>query len=151
MSQREVRVPDAVQREALAERCTADPGPPQSVTVPGLQRTSADNVCAAALRPGHPLPRQSALAPLALIGPAQRSISLGTNLVRYSGVRRSGAGMVTPMLANRSRTAGVSTASFDAFASLCTIASAVPFGNENDPQLPQSRPERPISRAVARF
>jgi hypothetical protein len=34
-------VPDAVQREALAERCTADPGPPNSefVAIPGLQRT----------------------------------------------------------------------------------------------------------------
>jgi hypothetical protein len=35
------RVPDAVQRAALAERCTADPGPPQTETVPGLQRTAS--------------------------------------------------------------------------------------------------------------
>jgi hypothetical protein len=36
-----LRVPDAVQREALAERCTADPGPPNSefVAIPGLQRS----------------------------------------------------------------------------------------------------------------
>jgi Autographiviridae endonuclease VII len=34
-------VPDAVQRGALAERCTADPGPPQTVTVPGLQRSTS--------------------------------------------------------------------------------------------------------------
>jgi Recombination endonuclease VII len=39
------RVPDAVQRGALAERCTADPGPPRIVTVPGLQRTTS--CCAA--------------------------------------------------------------------------------------------------------
>ena len=66
-------------------------------------------------------------------------------------MRRSGAGMVTPMLLNRSRTAGVSTASFDALASRCTIASGVPFGNENEPQLPQSSPARPCSCAVGRF
>jgi uncharacterized protein len=48
------RVPDAVKREALAERCTADPGPLQS---PFLERS---RVCSAplrfahsALRPGH--------------------------------------------------------------------------------------------------
>jgi len=40
--------------DCAAERCTADPGPPRTVTVPGLQRTNADFVCAAALRPGHP-------------------------------------------------------------------------------------------------
>src|SRR6202035_286730 len=37
------RVPDAVQHEALAEWCTAGPGPfetPESGTVPGLQRTT---------------------------------------------------------------------------------------------------------------
>jgi Recombination endonuclease VII len=34
-------VPDAVQRAALAERCTADPGPPRTVTVPGLQRSTS--------------------------------------------------------------------------------------------------------------
>jgi hypothetical protein len=33
------RVPDAMQRERYAKRCTADPGPPQTGTVPGLQRT----------------------------------------------------------------------------------------------------------------
>ena len=33
-------VPDAVQREALAKRCTADPGPPQTRALPGLQRTT---------------------------------------------------------------------------------------------------------------
>src|SRR5262249_51225035 len=32
------------------------------------------------------------------MGPAQRAISLTTNLARYSGVLRSAAGMVTPML-----------------------------------------------------
>ena len=37
------RVPDAVQR--VTERCTADPGPPQTGTVPGLQRTTS--CCAA--------------------------------------------------------------------------------------------------------
>jgi hypothetical protein len=36
-----LRVPDAVQREALAERCTADPGPPRAVTVPVLQRSTS--------------------------------------------------------------------------------------------------------------
>jgi Recombination endonuclease VII len=34
-------VPDAVQRGALAERCTADPGPPRTVTVPVLQRSTS--------------------------------------------------------------------------------------------------------------
>src|SRR5271166_4843423 len=41
---REIRVPDAVQRVALAERCSADPGPLQAtifVAVPGLQRTAS--------------------------------------------------------------------------------------------------------------
>jgi len=33
-------VPDAVQRERYAKRCTADPGPPQTGTVLGLQRTT---------------------------------------------------------------------------------------------------------------
>ena len=49
-----LRVPDAVQREALAERCTADPGPPNSefVVIPGLQRTVTRGVHAA-LRPGN--------------------------------------------------------------------------------------------------
>ena len=49
-----LRVPDAVQREALAERCTADPGPPNSefVVIPGLQRTR-DAARHAALRPGN--------------------------------------------------------------------------------------------------
>jgi hypothetical protein len=44
-----VRVPDAVQRAALAERCTAGPGPfqtPEFVTVPGQQRTTK-RCCAA--------------------------------------------------------------------------------------------------------
>ena len=42
-----LRVPDAVQRGAPlgAERCTADPGPPRTVTVPGLQRITS--CCAA--------------------------------------------------------------------------------------------------------
>jgi hypothetical protein len=48
------------------------------------------------------------------MGAAHRSISLGTNFARYSGVRRSGGGMVTPMPLKRSRVAGVSTASFTA-------------------------------------
>jgi hypothetical protein len=39
------RVPDAVQRVALAEPCTADPGPPQTVKVPVLQRSTS--YCAA--------------------------------------------------------------------------------------------------------
>jgi|RhiMethySRZTD1v2_1073278.scaffolds.fasta_scaffold3259550_2 hypothetical protein len=42
-----LRVWDAVQREGLAERCTADPGPSRgrSLKVPGLQRTPSP--CAA--------------------------------------------------------------------------------------------------------
>ena len=91
---------------------------------------------------------QSALAPLALIGPAQRSISLATNPVRYCGVLRSGAGMVTPRLLKRSRTAGVSTASLDALARRCTIASGVPLGNENEPQCRNRGPASPSSCAV---
>src|SRR5499426_3687441 len=66
------------------------------------------------------------------MGPAQRAISLTTNLARYSGVLRSAAGMVTPMLLNRSRTAGVSTASLTALASRRTISSGVPFGKESE-------------------
>jgi hypothetical protein len=46
---------------------------------------------------------QSALAPLALIEPAQRSSSLGTYFFRHAGVRRSAA-MVTPIALWRSRT-----------------------------------------------
>src|SRR5215831_7142850 len=34
-------VPDAVQRVTKVERCTADPGPPRTGTVPGLQRIIA--------------------------------------------------------------------------------------------------------------
>src|SRR5262245_61146757 len=37
------RVPDAVQRVALAERCTAEPGPPRTVTVPVLQRSTTQS------------------------------------------------------------------------------------------------------------
>jgi hypothetical protein len=48
-AQRPPGVPDAVQRVALAERCTADPGPPRTVTVPVLQRNTPG--CAA---PGTP-------------------------------------------------------------------------------------------------
>src|SRR5262249_51217490 len=92
---------------------------------------------------------QSSLAPLALMGPAQRAISLTTNLARYSGVLRSAAGMVTPMLLNPSRPAGGSTASLTALARRRTISSGVPLGNESEPQLPQSRPARPSSCAVA--
>src|SRR5262249_8767448 len=44
-----------------AERCTADPGPPRTITVPGLQRATTQSsvrrlrklICGAALRPGH--------------------------------------------------------------------------------------------------
>src|ERR1700682_1453805 len=46
---RPLRVPDAVQRAALAERCTAGPGPvqtPESGTVTVLQRTTK-RCCAA--------------------------------------------------------------------------------------------------------
>jgi hypothetical protein len=63
-----------------------DDEPPQHRSPPS-SRTPYASICA----------HQSALAPLALIGPAQRSISLGTNFARYSGVLRSGAGIVTPM------------------------------------------------------
>src|SRR5262249_53457503 len=82
------------------------------------------------------------------MGPAQRAISLTTNFAKYSGVLRSGAGMVTPMLLNRSRTAGVSTASLVALARRRTISSGVPLGKESEPQLPQSRPARPSSCAL---
>src|SRR5262249_25111864 len=114
--------------------------------------TSASTRVFDALLPGHDEHApHSTLAPLALMGAAHRSISLGTNFVRYSGVRRSGGGMVTPMLSKRSRTAGASTASFTALARCRTVSSGVPLGKESDAQLPQSRPERPCSCAVGRF
>jgi hypothetical protein len=49
---------------------------------------------------------QSIDIPLARIGRAHFSISLGMNLVRYSGVRRSGGTTFVPKLLKRSRTAG---------------------------------------------
>src|SRR5882724_12214452 len=51
---------------------------------------------------------QSMVAPLARIGPLHRSISLTTNLARYSGPLRSGAMTPAPMAVKRSRTEGVS-------------------------------------------
>jgi len=58
----EACVPAAVQREALAERCTAEPGPfqaPAFVTIPGLQRTAAR--CAAPGIPYTAIPLTKAL------------------------------------------------------------------------------------------
>jgi hypothetical protein len=51
------------------------------------------------------------------------------NFARYSGLRLSGAATVTPTLAKRSLTSGVSTASLAATASRRTIVSGVPLGN----------------------
>ena len=48
----ESRVPDAVQRGALAERCTADPGPPQTGTIPVLQRTTTRESAPCCAAPG---------------------------------------------------------------------------------------------------
>src|SRR5262249_19632234 len=91
----------------------------------------------------------SSLAPLALMGPAHRSISLGTNFVRWFGVLRFGGGTVTPIDLNRSLTAGVSTAAFTAWARRCTTSRGVPLGKDSEAQLPQSRPPSPCSCAVA--
>src|SRR5215467_11457310 len=93
----------------------------------------------------------SPLTPLALIGPAHFSISAGMNLARYSGLLRSGATTVTPSVANRSRTHGVSIVSADALASLRTIASGVLSGSTMAPQAPQSNSPSPASFADNNF
>ena len=69
------------------------------------------------------------------------------NCARYSGLRRSGAATVTPALAKRSRTSGVSTTSLVAPASRRTIASGVPLGKTKALQVLQSRSGRPCSCA----
>src|SRR6266446_4967531 len=43
------------------ERCTADPGPPQTVTVPGLQRTTSLRSCCAAPGTRHRTPSNATL------------------------------------------------------------------------------------------
>src|SRR5712691_1327841 len=75
-----------------------------------------------------PYPHHSAGTPLALIGPAHFSISLGMYFARYSGLLRSGAGMVTPTVSRRARTDVRSSVSLAALARRRTIASGVPLG-----------------------
>src|SRR5262249_33482409 len=65
---------------------------------------------------------QSAIAPLARIGPAHLSISLATKVCRYAGVRRSGATTMSPISFMRSRKAGMSMTATSAALSLATMA-----------------------------
>ena len=62
--------------------------------------------------------------PAALIGPPHFSISLSTNVCRYSGERRSGATRVTPSSRIRSCSAGVFIASIVALVLACSSATA---------------------------
>src|SRR4029077_17946533 len=78
---------------------------------------------------GEALP-QSALIPGCRIGSAQRSISSGRNLARYSGVRRSGGTISRPSSSSRLRIAGSSMASLIALLSLRTIGSGGPLRQE---------------------
>jgi len=79
------------------------------------------------------------------------SISLATNVCRYSGVRRSGATSVTPSSCMRSLSAGVFIASTVASLSFLTMAAGVPLGRKKAFQVMASKLARPSSCAVARF
>src|SRR4029077_237069 len=83
---------------------------------------------------------QSALIPAARIGFAQRSISAGRYLARYSGVRRSGATISRPSSSSRVRTVGSSSMSLIALLSLRTIGSGVPLGRKKAFQTLASTP-----------
>src|SRR5207248_4523516 len=91
---------------------------------------------------------QSALMPAAWIGLAQRSISCGTSLAKYSGVRRSPATMSRPRSSRRLRSVGSSSASLIALLSLRTIGSGAPLGRNNAFQALDSMPLRPCSPEV---
>src|SRR5262249_14593017 len=73
---------------------------------------------------------QSALMPAAWIGFAQRSISAGRYLARYSGVRRSGGTISRPSSSSRRRMVGSSRVSLIALLSLRTIGSGGPLGEK---------------------
>src|SRR3954467_5344935 len=93
---------------------------------------------------------QSALMPPAWIGLAQRSISCGRYLARYSGERWSGGTISSPSSSSRLRMGGSSTVSLIALLSLRTIGSGVPFGRKNAFHTLASTPGRPCSPVVAR-
>src|SRR6516165_3648343 len=87
--------------------------------------------------------------PAAWIGFAQRSISAGRYLARYSGVRRSGGTISRPSSSSRARMAGSSRVSLIALLSLRTIGSGVPLGRKKAFQTLASTPGRPCSPVVA--
>ena len=93
---------------------------------------------------------QSIDTPLALIGAAHFSISLGMNFARYSGVRRSDGMTLMPRPFSRSRTAGVSTASFIASLRRRTITSGAPLGSRKTNVAEASKLVSPSSCAVGR-
>src|SRR5215471_17486715 len=91
---------------------------------------------------------QSAEIPAARIGFAQRSISSGKNLARYSGVRCSGGMISSPSSSRRRRRTGFSSDWLTAALSLRTIESGVPLGKKNAFHTLDSTPARPCSPEV---
>ena len=90
----------------------------------------------------------SIFMPLALIGTPHRAISLCTNLVKYSGLRRSfGRHHDADALVALDHGRGVDGVA-GRLGERSTIAFGVPLGNEKPPQAPQSRPFNPSSGAV---
>src|SRR5262249_33290511 len=79
---------------------------------------------------GRVLSFYSPTAPLALIGPAHLSISLATNLPRYSGLRRAGATTASPSGSSFCWNAGLSITLTIAALSLPTISGGVALGRK---------------------
>src|ERR1041384_5948695 len=93
---------------------------------------------------------QSTCKPPEMIAPSQRFTSSATNLARYSGERRSGATLVTPLSCILALTAGVSIAACVAALSLATTSAGAPLGRKNADHVVTSRPASPCSWALAR-
>src|SRR6476469_5212161 len=102
--------------------------------------------CPLYLRPA----RQFRLTPDALIGAAHLSISLTTNLARYSGDLRSGATRSVPAAFSRSCTAGVFIVATAAPCSFWMIGAGVPLGKKMAYQVEAWKLDSPCSCADAR-
>jgi hypothetical protein len=84
-----------------------------------------------------------------LMGPAHFSTSRRVNWPRYSGLRRSGGATVTPTLANRSRTDGISTTSLHRLPQIPLATPAFPKSRCGVPSI-CAIPSRLNSQLIAR-
>src|SRR5262249_41044867 len=107
-----------------------------------------DRVCASDCV-AEPRRFQSALMPAAWIGFAQRSISAGRYLARYSGVRRSGATISMPSSSSRRRMGGASGGSLIAWWSWRRTGWGGLWGKKTASQTLASTPGTLCSRVVA--